>query len=118
MAASAITNQNAAARAGAVVTGTAANVDGNWFTNTAGDAVLLVTNGGGSPITVTAVTQATSDSLAIADKTVSVAAGVTLAIGPFPRWLYNDASEYVQLTYSGVVTSVTVAVVRVTPETV
>jgi hypothetical protein len=82
----------------------AANADGNYFTNT-GKEVLLVANGGGSPITVTVVTQET------------VANGAKIAIGPFKRVHYNDASAYVQVTYSAV-TSVTVKVLSLTAELV
>lgn len=92
----------------------AANADGNYFTNT-GAEIVLVKNGGGSPITVTVVTQNTSDGLAVADRTVSVAAGGSIALGCWPRTIYNDANARVQLTYSGV-TSVTVKVLSVTAE--
>jgi hypothetical protein len=52
-------------RAGANPGFTAANVDGNYFANS-GAEVLIVTNGGGSSITVTVVSQATVDGLAVA----------------------------------------------------
>jgi hypothetical protein len=111
MAASALTPVDVA-RTGVDIAGVAANVDGNFWTNT-GAEMLLVTNGGGSPINVTLVTQATVDGNAVADPVVAVGNGVTKAIGPFPRYVFNDATGYVQVTYSAV-TSVTVKVLRLT----
>src|SRR5512147_183985 len=94
--------------------GAAANVDGNFFTNT-GAEILLVKNASVGSINVTCVTQQTVETLAVADKVVAVGAGAEIAIGPFKRQVYNDATGYVQVTYSAV-TSVTVKVLKVTPE--
>lgn len=77
-----------------------------------GDGVkLLVKNGSGSAITVTLVTPGTVDGdLAIADRTVSVAAGATTAIPMTDR--YKDpATGLATVTYSSA-TTVTVAVIR------
>lgn len=88
----------------------AADATGNYFTNT-GREWLSVTNGGGSSVTVTIVTQGTynvqSTAYAIADLAISVGASETKLAGPFDRTLFNDANSRVQITYSGV-TSVTV----------
>lgn len=104
----------AVARAGIDLAGVAAAVGGDQFLNT-GKEVLIVANGSGVSINVTFATPATVDGLAVADRTVAVAAGVTKAIGPFQRYAYNDTSNYVQITYSAV-TTVTVKVVSVTAE--
>lgn len=111
MAASALT-PTTVTRAGVAMPSTSANADGNYFTNT-GAEVLVVANAGSS-ITVTVVTQSTVDSLAVGDLAVTVAGATTKVIGPFPRYVYNDASSRVQITYSAV-TSVTVGVLSVTP---
>ena len=94
-------------RAGIVDTLASANVDGNYYTNT-GKEFLEVANGSGGSINV--IIGAYVDSTAIASfKTIAVAAGARKKIGPFPTSPYNDASNYVQITYSAV-TTVTVAV--------
>lgn len=103
-------------RAGVVADGAAAAGGGDKFAND-GKTFALIKNGGGAPITVTLVTPATSDpeGLAITDKTVTINAGVTKAIGPFPKGIYDDADGNANLSYSGV-TSVTVIALRLTAE--
>lgn len=92
-------------RAGIVDSLSAANVDGNYFTNT-GSIWIEVANGSGGSINV--IIGAYVDSTAIASfKTIAVAAGARKKIGPFPSSPYNDADGRVQITYSAV-TSVTV----------
>lgn len=76
----------------------------------------MVKNDDASAITVTLVTQGTVDSQAVADRTVTVAAGAIKLIGPFPTATYNDSSGNVQVTYSAV-TSITVGAVQFTPVT-
>ncbi len=94
-------------RTGITDTLSAANVDGNYYTNT-GKEFLEVANGSGGSINV--IIGAYVDSTSItAFKTIAVGAGARKKIGPFPTSPYNDASGYVQITYSAV-TSVTVAV--------
>ncbi len=83
---------------------------GDQFTNANGDVFIHVKNGA-TDCNVTIVTQNTSDSLAVADRTVTVSASTEQFIGPFPRDVYNDNSGYVQLTYDDV-SNVTIAVVR------
>jgi len=68
---------------------------------------LMVTNGSASAVTVTAVTTQSVSGLAVADAAVSVAAGTSKFIGPFPASLFANASNNVDITYSAV-TSVTV----------
>lgn len=102
-------------RAGISLTGlaTAADVTGNnWTTN--GSEVFVVTNGGGSPITVTLTFSPTAliDGQTAASRTVSVTNGTTFIIGPFPPQWYRDSGGKMNVTYSGV-TSVTVCVVAV-----
>ncbi|HEY0882253.1 MAG TPA: hypothetical protein VGD87_12010, partial [Archangium sp.] len=96
--------------------GVAANGGGDSFPNY-GQEVVVIKNGGGSSITLTVTTPATVDGLAVADRTAVIAAGETRMVGPFPPGWYNDNQQpggSVALGYSGV-TSVTVAVVKVTP---
>ena len=73
-------------------------------------SMLLVRNGDASSKDVTLATPGTVDGLAVADRTISVAAGVTTA-NPLDPDVYGDADGTVAITYSAV-TSVTVAVVR------
>lgn len=84
---------------------------GDQFLNN-GRCFFEAKNGSGGAITVTFVTSATIAGYALADATVSVGAttGDKMA-GPFPPDLFNDSSNYVQVTYSGV-TSLTVGAFR------
>lgn len=97
-------------RAGLTATFSAAAGGGDQFTNTGYEFIEIV-NGGGGSITLTIVTQNTSDGLAVTDRAVVVGAGARMQIGPFQPSIYNDANGFVQLTYSGV-TSVTVAIMK------
>lgn len=92
---------NSISRDSILLTTTAAAGGGDAFLNT-GQEFILVENGGVGGITVTIATQATSDGLAIADRSFGVAAGATRLAGPFPTALYNDGEGKVQLTYTGV----------------
>lgn len=89
---------------------------GDAFSND-GRTFFVVSNGGGSPITVTVEVQRTSikvpglGSVTFADIPVTVAAGVTKWIS-VPKGPYTDSNGRTQLTYSGV-TSVTVGAARV-----
>lgn len=109
----AILTPTPAARAGINLAGVACSGGGDSFLNTGREVAVLV-NASGSPITLTLVTQDTVDGRAVADRTVSLAAGATVAVGPFPPGIYNDTGGYVQMTYSGV-TTLTVTVLQVTP---
>ncbi len=93
--------------------GTACDVAGDSFANT-GLEVAIFTNGSGSPINVTFVTQNTVDGRAVADRVVAIPAGATKVVGNFPGGIYSDASGLVQMTYSDV-TALNVVVLKVTP---
>jgi hypothetical protein len=94
----------------------AASVSGDAFTND-GRTFLVVTNGGGSPITVTVAVQRTSlkvpgaGTVTFAAIPVSVTNGTTKWIA-VPTGPYNDVNSRVQVTYSAI-TSVTVGAFRV-----
>jgi hypothetical protein len=81
-------------RAGLVVTHTPMTVDGVQFAN-GGATFISVKNTAGASATVTIQTAATYSDLALADLTVTVAAGTTKLIGPFPRGDFNDSSGMV-----------------------
>lgn len=106
MAASALTPTQVT-RSGTADTLTAANVDGNYYSNTSpGSTWFEVLNGDASPITVSVA--ALMDGVTVATfRQYTVAAGARKKIGPFPSTPYNDANSRVQITYSSV-TSVTV----------
>ena len=100
-----------AARTANKITQAAADVAGDDFVTTGAEAVLIE-NGSASPITVTVVTPATVDGLAVADREIIIPAGEMHLCGPWPRGVYGDANHKVSLTYSDV-TSLTVAVLRI-----
>lgn len=88
---------------------------GDSFDNN-GQCILEVVNGGGGSITVT-IDDPGSPSPAGAtqfnpDVAVTVGAGASKLIGPFPPFRFNDANGRVNVSYSGV-TTVTVRVIRV-----
>ncbi len=74
-----------------------------------GKTFIHVKNGGGSPDTVTIVSQNSEDGLAVADRTVVVPAGEERMIGPLLPHVYNDGDGLVNFTHS-FITSVTQAV--------
>lgn len=90
-------------RAGLTATYAACAGGGDEFVNT-GDEIIHIKNGAGVTQTVTIVTDATVDGLAVADRAVAILAGTEQIIGPFPTGTYNDANAKVQLTYDAVVT--------------
>ena len=89
----------------------AAAAGGDEFVNS-GRAFIHVKNGGAGSIDVTVDSQAPCSQGYDHDAVVAVPAGEERMIGPFPKDRFNDSSEKVQITYSGV-TSVTIAVVEV-----
>lgn len=101
---------------GLVPSTTAAGAAGDVFANT-GRELLMVTNGAGSPVTVTITAQVTTarspgmGSVTKSDAGGAVAAGATAYFGPFPTRAFNNASRQVEVSYSDE-TSVTVAVMR------
>lgn len=82
----------ALASSGATVSLAAANADGHTIPGT-GDVFILVNNGSGSSMTVTAVTPGTQDGLAIADEAVTIANGTQKIIGPFPPRSFTDEAD-------------------------
>lgn len=99
---------------GVSIVGAAAAGGGDSFVNT-GKEVLCINNQSVAPITVTVVTPATIDGLAVADLAVVVPASGFQMVGPFPPAIYNDTAVpggSVSLTYSGV-TTLFVAVAQV-----
>lgn len=87
----------------------AANADGYYMTNDGDKRTFLeVANGGGSPITLTIQSTATRDGLAVADKTVEIAAGQRVNVGPFKPSLYNRPDDTIYIDFTAV-TSVTIA---------
>lgn len=101
---------------GALVTMGAAPADGDILP-VGSDVMLLVTNGGGSPITVTIQTTRVVDGLGVDDGGGSVAASTSRLFGPFAARNFAQASDaavgpnQVLVDYSDV-TSVTRAVFR------
>lgn len=93
-------------RSGLTLSASAANADGHSLVNTDKNAALLlyVNNGSGSPITVTIQTPGTVDGLAIADRTVTVAAGAERFIGPLTAKDYNQSDGTVYVDFSAVTT--------------
>lgn len=59
----------------------------------AGNVELVVTNGSGSPITVTMQTSYTYEGLDLEDEVATVAAGGTRSFGPFPAGLFAQAAD-------------------------
>ena len=85
---------------------------GDEFAND-GTCFVVVKNGGGSPVTVTAVTPQTVSGLAVADLTVTVPAAGERWFGSLPQQSFNNpANGRASLTYSGVA-SVTVGVFKI-----
>lgn len=92
---------------------------GDAFNNSGankGRVFFWANNASGGDITVTFVTQSTVDGQAVTDRAVVVEAGTQELIGPFQSGIYNDGSDLVQVTYSGV-TSLTVGAFNLTPTT-
>jgi hypothetical protein len=94
--------------AGAVATGVAANAGGDTIPNVDGKAALLIHNGSGGAITVTAVVQnptLTTDGFGVVTKAsvaLVVAAGARAIIGKLPPNFYNNGNGELVITYSGV----------------
>lgn len=99
-------------RAGTTLTAAAAAGGGDKFLPS-DRTWYRVINGGGGAITVTFVTPGSVISdVPVSDVAVSVGAGVTKDIGPFPADLFANPSDGLcDVTYSGV-TTVTVAAVK------
>jgi len=85
----------------------AADAAGDKWANS-GQEFIAVINSGGSAVTVTLNFAATLDGQSATNRTVSVPAGKTMFIGPFPQSLYNDSAGNAEIDYSAV-TSVKVS---------
>lgn len=86
----------------------AANVDGHTIDNDGENTFLLVENGDASPHTLTFATPFTIGGVAIAEHAVTVPAGETWIVGPFPVRAF---SRTLTVTFDAV-TSVTVGAFR------
>lgn len=89
----------------------AANVDGNSVVNN-GRRIAVVVNNDTAAHTVTQITGGTASGLDVTDPTVSIAAGDTAILGPWPPIYHQPDSNEVWLDYDAV-TSVDIAVVEV-----
>ncbi len=69
------------------------------FRNT-GREFLLVRNPGASSADLTITTYKTVDGCAVDDKTLTIGAGESHLIGPFPTEYYNDGDDEVTLTFT------------------
>ena len=98
--------------AGVEVTFTAANEDGNYFTND-GRTFIWIKNGDGDNHNII-IDSPTNCNYGFAhDVTVIVTAGEDRLIGVFDTARFNDSNSRVNITYSAV-TSVTIAVIKYT----
>lgn len=109
MAAAEITVQESAS-VGQILALGAFHADGNFFTNT-GNEMLLVANDSGAPLVITVVTEETIDGLAVQDRAITVADGDTQLIGPFSKKTYNDEDGLVNLT-TDAQADITVALIK------
>ncbi len=100
------------ARTGIVATaGTGqASTTSDKFANN-GKQFLLVHNGDSGAHVLTFTSPATVDGLAVADPTVSLAAGASKLIGPFKPSVFNDEDGYVTMA-SDIATLQTVQVLQ------
>ncbi|OKI22204.1 hypothetical protein [Streptomyces sp. CB03911] len=99
------------AAAGTLEATTAAAVGGDKVAPVADRVWVEVTNGGGSPITVTIPSYAGVRGQAAADRTVTIAAAATKKIPIYADLNTNPSDGLASITYSGV-TTVTVAAYR------
>lgn len=98
-------------RTGLIAAFVAASGGGDEFINTGTEFIRLKNDSAGTIVATIATPNSVDTDLAIADRTVSLAAGVERDIGPWPVSTYNDSNQKVQLTYDGV-TSLTIAVIK------
>jgi hypothetical protein len=91
-------------------------VNGNQFANPTGRAIIEITNGAGSPITVTFTTFSSWNvsptvTYAVADDAQTVTNGTSKVFGPFNTQLMNDTGGNVLVDWSSG-TSVTARVIE------
>lgn len=87
------------AKTGTQLTENACAGGGDAFANT-GAVILWIKNSNASSRTLTIVSQATTDGLAVADRTVTIPGTDDTQIGDLDRNVYNDSNGLCQLTYS------------------
>ena len=91
-----------------MATGVAANAGGDTIKNEDGKAALLIHNGSGGSITVTAVVQnptiesAQLGTVTKASVALAVAAGTRAILSKLPPAFYNNGNGELVITYSGV----------------
>ena len=88
----------------------AADAGGDLFAND-GRQFLFCNNGGGGNITLTFEVNQTVNNIEVQDRTVTIDAGKYKIIGPFAQQTFNNGSDQVSVTYSGV-TSVSVVALQ------
>lgn len=88
----------------------AAITDGHSMPNN-GNSFMMVSNGHTAAHTVTFVHPGQLDGLAVADRTVSVAAGSTALIGPFSSNYNQPGTNYIHTDYDST-TALSVGVFR------
>jgi hypothetical protein len=98
-------------KGGLTPTFSAAAAGGDQFRLNDKNDIYWIKNGSGGSVTVTFITQATTDGLAVADRAISVPAGAERVVSDLDPQVYRDANGYCQVTYSAV-TSVTVGAFR------
>lgn len=108
-------------QAGLAVSLAAASAGGDAFQNPNDESTFLeINNGSGGSITATITPPNPNYRVpgvgpaVVAALAVSVPAGASRRIGPFPAGVWNDQNGNVNVAYSGV-TSVTVGAVRLAP---
>lgn len=98
------------AKTGTQLTENACAGAGDEFAND-GKTILWFKNSNASTRTLTLVTQATTDGLAVADRTITLLGTDDTQVADLDRQVYNDANGRVQMTYSTEV-GLTVAVFK------
>lgn len=93
--------------------------NGNSIANPNGRCTLEVTNGAGSPVTVTVTTNQSYNTAggahAVADEAITVTNGTSKIIGPWDPGLYNDATGNVLIDWSSGTTITARAIALGTP---
>lgn len=99
------------ARSANPITFSNAEAGGDKFLNT-GREYLIIRNAGGSPVNVTVTTPVTTDGLAVSDRVIAIGAGATHFLGPWPKGVYNDGDNFVNLAWE-THTDMSLAVIKV-----
>lgn len=88
------------------------HADGHSVAND-GRIIMVVRNSGAGSHTISALTPGTVDGNAVADLSITVAAGVTRIVGPFPTSVYNQADGALYVDFDASPTEVKVQYVKV-----